>query len=56
MADGEPTNASRDCVVRMTAEELVKRGDYDMDVILRIYLPDLERFKTWTPLEAERVE
>jgi hypothetical protein len=33
----------------------VKRGDYDMDVILRIYVPDLEKFKTWTPPKAEKL-
>jgi len=31
----------------------VKRGDYDMDVILRIYVPDLEKFKTWQAPKAE---
>ena len=34
----------------------VKRGDYAMDVILRIYVPDLERFRTWTPPRAERLD
>jgi hypothetical protein len=34
----------------------VKRGDYAMDVILRIYEPDLERFETWTPPRAERLD
>jgi len=33
----------------------VKEGDYDMDVILRIYVPDLEKFKTWTPPKAEKL-
>src|SRR5210317_439298 len=31
----------------------VKRGDYDMDVILRIYVPDLEKFKAWQAPKAE---
>jgi hypothetical protein len=33
----------------------VKRGDYDMDVILRIYVPDLEKFKTWKAPKAEKL-
>jgi hypothetical protein len=33
----------------------VERGDYNMDVVLRIYVPDLERFKTWTPPKAEKL-
>jgi hypothetical protein len=33
----------------------VKRGDYNMDVVLRIYVPDLEKFKTWTAPKAERL-
>ena len=33
----------------------VKRGDYDMDVILRIYVPDLEKMKTWTPPKADKL-
>ena len=31
------------------------RGDYGVDVIMRLYLPDLERFKTWTVPKAEIV-
>jgi len=33
----------------------VNRGDYGIDVVLRIYVPDLERFKNWTPPQAEMV-
>jgi hypothetical protein len=32
------------------------RGDYGIDVIMRIYAPDLERFKTWDAPKAEIVE
>ena len=32
------------------------RGDYGVDVIMRLYAPDLERFATWTPPKAEIVE
>ena len=32
------------------------RGDYAIDVIMRIYAPDLERFATWTAPVAERLE
>jgi len=34
----------------------INRKDEDMDVILRIYVPDLEKLKTWVPPTAERVE
>ena len=34
----------------------VERGDYGIDVIMRIYAPDLELFKTWTAPKAEIVE
>ena len=33
----------------------LNRGDYGIDVILRIYVPDLEKFKTWTPPKAEKL-
>lgn len=33
----------------------LKRGDYGIDVSLCIYLPDLEKFKTWTQPKAERL-
>jgi len=32
------------------------RGDYAIDVIMRIYAPDLERFATWSAPRAEIVE
>lgn len=31
------------------------RGDYAIDVIMRIYAPDLEKFAAWTPPLAERL-
>ena len=31
----------------------LKRGDYGIDVILRLYVPDLEKFTTWTPPKKE---
>ena len=34
----------------------LKRGDYAIDVILRLYVPDLEKFKTWTPPKAEIIK
>ena len=34
----------------------VNRGDYDIDLIMRIYGPDLERFETWTVPTLEIVE
>ena len=33
----------------------LNRGDYDIDVVLRLYVPDLEKFKTWTPPKAEKL-
>ncbi len=33
----------------------VNRGDYDIDLLMRIYAPDLERFKTWSHPKAERI-
>ncbi len=32
------------------------RGDYQIDVVMRLYVPDLERFKSWTPPKAEIIE
>ncbi len=34
----------------------INRGDYGIGVIMRIYAPDLERYKTWTAPKAERTE
>ena len=34
----------------------LNRGDYGIDVILRLYVPDLEKFKTWTAPKAEIVK
>jgi hypothetical protein len=33
----------------------LNRGDYGIDVILRLYNPDLEKFKTWSPPKAEKI-
>jgi hypothetical protein len=33
----------------------LKRGDYGVDVIMRIYAPDLERFKRWKAPKAEKL-
>ena len=30
----------------------LNRGDYGIDVALRLYVRDLEQFETWTPPEA----
>lgn len=32
------------------------RGDYAIDIIMRIYAPDLEKFAAWTPPVVERLE
>jgi hypothetical protein len=34
----------------------IQRGDYGIDIILRIYSPDLESFATWTAPKAEIVD
>jgi hypothetical protein len=34
----------------------IKRQDEDMDIVLRIYVSDLEKFKTWKAPKAEKVE
>ena len=33
----------------------ISRKDEDLSVNMRIYVPDLERFKTWTPPQAEKI-
>ena len=34
----------------------ISRKDEAMDVVLRIYAPDLEKFKSWKPPKAEKVK
>ena len=34
----------------------INRGDYDIDLLMRIYAPDLGRFKTWNPPKAEKIK
>jgi len=34
----------------------LNRGDYGINLIMRLYAPDLERFKTWSPPKAKRVK
>jgi hypothetical protein len=34
----------------------INRKDEDMDVILRIYVPDLDELETWAPPKAERID
>ncbi len=33
----------------------INRKDENMDIVLRVYVPDLEKMKTWTPPKAERL-
>jgi hypothetical protein len=33
----------------------LKRGDYGIDVVMRIYVPDLDKFKTWKAPVAEKL-
>ncbi len=34
----------------------LNRGDYDINVMMRFYAPDLERFKTWSPPKVETTD
>ena len=34
----------------------IERKDIDLNVIMRIYSPDLEKFKNWEPPKAKRIE
>jgi hypothetical protein len=34
----------------------LNRGDYGIDVVLRLYVPDLEAFERWEPPKAERIQ
>jgi len=34
----------------------INRKDENIDVTLRIYAPDFEQYKTWTPPKAKRIE
>jgi len=34
----------------------VNRGNYDIDIIMRVYAPDLERFANWTPPLARNID
>jgi hypothetical protein len=34
----------------------IERKDEDLSVIMRLYAPDLERFETWTPPQAEKIQ
>ena len=34
----------------------LNRGDYGIDVVLRLYVPDLEQFETWEPPKARVLE
>ena len=34
----------------------INRGNYNVDVIMRIYAPDLERFENWTAPRAVKIE
>ena len=33
----------------------IERKDEDIDAVMRLYVPDLERFRAWTPPLAEKV-
>ena len=33
----------------------INREDMDLDIIMRLYAPDLEKYKTWTPPKAKKL-
>jgi hypothetical protein len=33
----------------------ITREDLDLDISLRVYIPDLEKFRDWTPPKAKRL-
>ena len=33
----------------------ITREDMDLDISLRVYVPDLEKFKNWTPPRAKKL-
>ena len=56
---------AKQCVVVIAAEQPegvpeenwlpINRKDEDMAIILRAYVPDVEKIKTWIPPKAENV-
>ena len=34
----------------------ISRKDEDMDIVLRVYVADLEKMKTWTAPKAKKLE
>ena len=34
----------------------INRGDYDVDIIMRLYAPDLEKFARWSPPAARKLK
>ena len=34
----------------------INRKDEDMDIVLRVYVPDLEKMKTWEAPKAEKLK
>jgi hypothetical protein len=34
----------------------ITREDLDLDIVMRLYIPDLEKFKDWTPPKAKRLK
>ena len=33
----------------------INREDMDLDIIMRLYAPDLEKYKSWTPPKAKKL-
>lgn len=33
----------------------INRGDYEIDALMRLYVPDLEKYTTWDPPKAEKL-
>jgi hypothetical protein len=33
----------------------INRDDMDLDIIMRLYAPDLERYESWTPPKTKKL-
>jgi hypothetical protein len=34
----------------------IERGDYNIDLLMRLYVPDLERYEGWTAPKAKKIQ
>jgi hypothetical protein len=55
MCAGEDVYCDLQQPIRSHTWRRMVRGDYGIDVIMRICAPDLERFSEWSPPVAEKL-